>query len=47
MNWIERKTGVHPNTKCHNCRITATESYKKGPVLTGINHPEYCQTYSF
>ena len=47
MNWIERKTGVHPNTKCFVCGITAAKSFKKGPVDTGINHPEYFQTYSF
>ena len=47
MDWIKRKTGVHPNTKCFICGITAAESFKKGPIETGMNHPEYCQTYSF
>lgn len=47
LNWIERKTGVNPKTKCIKCGITAKDSFSKGPVLTGINHPEYYQTYSF
>lgn len=45
--WIESQTGVNPETKCCICGITARESYKLGPVNTGINHPEYCRTYSF
>jgi hypothetical protein len=41
------KTGVHHNKKCFRCRITAKESVEKGPVATGINHPEHYETYSF
>ena len=44
---IEYKTGVEVDTKCQSCGITAEESYALGPVHTGINHPEYCKTYSF
>ena len=44
---IRNNTGVHPNTKCTHCRITAAASFKLGPVDTGINHPVYCETYSF
>lgn len=47
INWIKRKTGVDPKTRCIKCGITAEESFKKGPASTGINHPEYSQTYSF
>jgi len=45
--WVKRKTGVDPDTRCRRCRITARDSVKRGPFPTGINHPEYCETYSF
>jgi hypothetical protein len=45
--WVKRKTGVPANTKCAQCGITAADSFGRGPVATGINHPEYFQTYSF
>lgn len=44
---IARHTGVHPNTRCAVCKITAAKSFEKGPVDTGINHPIYKETYSF
>ena len=40
-------TGVHPSTKCSQCRITAAESSKLPSVATGIDHPVYNQTKSF
>lgn len=45
--WIKRKTGVPLNTKCFRCNKTNQESFALGPFPTGINHPEYYQTYSF
>jgi len=47
MNYIRHKIGVHPLLKCRICRETATQSFKRGPVDTGIKHPEYCETYAF
>lgn len=44
---VKGRTGVHHSTRCRVCKITAAESVKRGPVDTGINHPVYCQTYSF
>lgn len=44
---IRDNTGVDPNTKCAQCKITAAQSFRLGPVPTGINHPVYYQTYSF
>jgi hypothetical protein len=44
---VQQKTGVRPNRKCHQCKITAKESYELGPADTGIDHPEYSKTYSF
>jgi hypothetical protein len=46
-NYVKNKTGVPPDTMCQICGITAEQSVKKGPVETGINHPEYSETYSF
>lgn len=47
QDWIERKTGVDLDTRCFECGINAEESFNKGAVNTGINHPEYKTTYSF
>jgi len=38
---VQQKTGVQPNRKCYQCKITAKESYELGPADTGIEHPEY------
>lgn len=44
---VKGRTGVHPNTRCVVCKITAAKFSRGEPVDTGINHPEYCRTLSF
>ena len=34
--YVRRVTGVHPNTKCARCKITAFESVKLEPFATSI-----------
>ena len=44
---VVARTGVHPNTKCIKCGITAAKASLLPPTRTGIDHPEYCLTRSF
>ena len=44
---MNNKTGVPLDTVCQVCKITAAQSMKLPAVLTGINHPQYFETYSF
>ena len=44
---VKGRTGVHHNTKCNLCGITAGKASRLPPTPTGINHPEYYQTLSF
>jgi len=44
---VKGRTGVHPNTKCYRCGITAAKASRLPPTPTGINHPDYYQSLSF
>lgn len=46
-NTMKGRTGVHHNTRCSRCGITAAKASKLQPTPTGINHPEYCVSLSF